>query len=181
MYISTAPPDPAYLTPAFAGDQIPTAANNNVGQNYQGWNNATATKDLHDADKEVDTAKRTALIQDAIKQMDKDYILVPLFQFPKSGAYRTDKLDSATEKELNNFEAFLNTYDWKDVDGDGKIVIGAEQWPTCINPFTECANSSWYVWTVANPLLPGVYATTNDSKYALTSLVTGEPVVKTAG
>lgn len=181
MYISTAPPDPAYLTPAFAGDEIPTAANNNTGQNYQGWNNATATKDLHDADAEVDPAKRAALIQDAITQMDKDYILIPLFQFPKSGAYRTDKLDSATEKELNNFEAFLNTYDWKDVDGDGKIVIGAEQWPTCINPVTECANSSWYVWTVANPLLPGVYATTNDQKYAVTSLVTGDPVVKTAG
>ncbi len=181
MYISTAPPDPAYLTPSFAGDEIPSAANNNAGQNFQGWNNDVATKALHAADAEVDATKRAGLVQDAIKQMDKDYILVPLFQFPKSGAYRTDKLDATTEKELNNFEAFLNTYDWKDVDGDGKIVIGAEQWPTCINPITECANSSWYVWTVANPLLPGVYATTNDQKYAVTSLVTGEPVVKTAG
>jgi hypothetical protein len=29
--------------------------------------------------------------------------------------------------------------------------------------------------------MPGVYATTNDQKYAVTDLVTGEPVVQTAG
>ena len=113
MYISTAPPDPAYLTPSFAGDEIPTAANGNTGQNFQWWNNDQATKDLHEADKTIDATKRTALIQDAITQMDKDFIMLPLFQFPKSGAYRTDKLDAAAEADLNNYEAFINTYDWK--------------------------------------------------------------------
>jgi len=64
---------------------------------------------------------------------------------------------------------------------DGQIVIGAEQWPECLNPVTECANSSWYVWTVANNLMPGVYATTNDQHYKVTDLVTGEPAVVVAG
>jgi hypothetical protein len=113
--------------------------------------------------------------------MDKDYIMLPLFQFPKSGAYRTDKLDAAAEAQLNNFEAFINTYEWQDLDGDGQIVVGAEQWPECLNPVTECANSSWYVWTVANNLLPGVYMTTNDQHYQVTDLVTGEPTVVLAG
>jgi peptide/nickel transport system substrate-binding protein len=176
MYISTAPPDPGYLTPAFAGDQIPTAANGNKGQNFQAWNNDVATKALHASDGEVDEAKRATLIQTAIKEMDKDYIFVPLFQFPKSGAYRTDKVDNVSG-ELNNYRAFSDTYQWKDVDGDGKIVIGAEQWPTCLNPITECANSSWYVWTVAFPVLPGIWDTTNDAGYKITDLVTAEPKV----
>jgi peptide/nickel transport system substrate-binding protein len=180
MYISTAPPDPGYLTPAYAGDQIPTDANGNVGQNFQWWSNDTATKALHDADKEVDETKRAALIQTALKEMDKDYIMIPTFQFPKSGAYRTDKVGKV-EGQLNNYRAFNDEWQWTDLDGDGKVIIGAEQWPGCLNPTTECANSSWYQWTTANMVLPGVWDTTNDAGYALTDLVTGEPKVEIGG
>ena len=178
MYISTAPPDPAYLVPSFSGDQVPTEANNQTGQNFQGWVNDTATEALKNSDKEIDEAKRAELIKSAIVEMDKDYILIPLFQFPKSGAYRTDRVDNL-EGELNNYAAFNDTYQWKDLDGDGQIVIGAEQWPGCLNPVTECANSSWYVWTVANVLMPGVYRTTNDGKYVVTELLKSEPKVET--
>jgi peptide/nickel transport system substrate-binding protein len=177
MYISTAPPDPSYLTPTWAGDQIPTDANGNVGQNFQWWSNDIATKALHAADRELDPAKRAADVQTALKEMDKDYILIPLFQFPKSGAYRTDKVGNV-EGNLNNYRAFSDTQVWQDKDGDGKVVIGGEQWPECLNPITNCANSSWYVWTVSFPLLPGVWDTTNDQKFAITNLVTGEPTVK---
>ena len=178
MYISTAPPDPAYLVSSFTKDNIPTEANNQVGQNFQGWANDTASKALHDSDKEIDEAKRAELIKSAIVEMDKDYILIPLFQFPKSGAYRTDRVEN-TEGNLNNYAAFNDTYQWKDLDGDGQIVIGAEQWPGCLNPITECANSSWYVWTVNNVLLPGAYRTTDDGKYEVTELLKSEPKVET--
>ncbi|MBM3815380.1 MAG: hypothetical protein FJW13_00005, partial [Actinobacteria bacterium] len=57
MYISTAPPDPGYLTPSFTCDQIPTEANSNQGQNSQGWCNAEASDLLHNADFEPDAAK----------------------------------------------------------------------------------------------------------------------------
>ncbi len=180
MYISTAPPDPGYLTPSFAGDQIPTEANGQAGQNFHGWDNATATKALHDSDKEIDETKRAALVQTAIKEMDKDFSMVPLFQFPKSGAYRIDRV-ADVEGQLNNYRAFSDEYKWKDVDGDGKIVLGAEQWPGCLNPYTECANSSWLVWTTTNLVLPGVWDTTNDGLYELTDLVTTEPKVELAG
>ena len=180
MYISTAPPDPAYLVSSFAGDKVPTEANGMTGQNFQGWVNDTATEALKASDKEVDETKRAELIQNAIKEMDKDYIMVPLFQFPKSGAYRTDRLGN-NEGELNNYAAFNDTWQWEDKDGDGQVVIGAEQWPGCLNPVTECANSSWYVWTVSNVLMPGVWLTTNDGDYKLTELVSGEPKVEVKG
>ena len=177
MYISTAPPDPAYLVSSFAGDKVPTEANNMAGQNFQGWVNDAATEALNASDKEVDEGKREDLIKSAIEEMDKDYIMIPLFQFPKSGAYRTDLVGNV-EGQLNNYAAFNDTWQWEDKNGDGKVVIGAEQWPGCLNPITECANSSWYVWTVANVLMPGVWLTTNDGNYELTELVSGEPKVE---
>ena len=77
--------------------------------------------------------------------------MLPLFQFPKSGFYRTDKVGGPVEAELNNYRAFKNLAEWEDVDGDGQIIIGAEQYPGCLNPVTECANSSWYVWVGRDP------------------------------
>ncbi|MFA5774976.1 MAG: ABC transporter substrate-binding protein, partial [Ilumatobacteraceae bacterium] len=177
MYISTAPPDPGYLTSSFVCDQIPTAANSNVGQNSQGWCNTEASDLLHAADAETDSAVRADNIKQVLRLMASDHVLLPLFQFPKSGFWRTDKVGGPVDAELNNYTAFRNFDQWTDVDGDGQIVIGAEQWPACLNPITECANSSWMVWTSSFVVSPGVWATTNDGEYVLTNLVTGEPVV----
>ncbi|NCY17688.1 MAG: hypothetical protein EBX39_13200, partial [Actinobacteria bacterium] len=90
----------------------------------------------------------------------------------------TDQVGGPVDADLNNYQAFINFNEWEDVDGDGQIVIGAEQWPGCLNPITECANSSWYVWTVAFPLGMGVYDTTNDGDYVVTPMMAGEPVVE---
>ena len=81
--------------------------------------------------------------------------MLPLFQFPNIAAWRTDQLGGPVDAEAGNYRAFSNIDEWEDVDGDGQIIIGAEQWPECLNPVTECANSSWYVWTTAFQVLPG--------------------------
>ena len=36
----------------------------------------------------------------------------------------------------------------------GTLIIGAEQWPDCVNPITQCANSSWMHWVVTEHVLP---------------------------
>ena len=179
MYISTVSPDPIYLTSSFVCDQIPSDANGNKGQNNVGWCNQDASTALHNADKEIDDAKRTADIKTAIKAMHDDYVLLPTLQFPNIGAYRTDKV-SGTQKELANYTAFYDWYQWKDVNGDGQLVIGAEQFPTndCSNPITDCASSSWFEWVIANPVLPGAYLTTNDLTFVLSDMLKSEPVVK---
>jgi peptide/nickel transport system substrate-binding protein len=180
MYISTAPPDPTYLTSSFACDQIPTEENGFLGQNTSGWCNEEATAALKEADVTVDEDARAELVKTALQKMADDFVMLPLFQFPKSGAYRTDRVGpaEAVEGDLNNYRAFENFSTWDDIDGDGQVVIGAEQWPECLNPVTECANSSWYVWTVSFPTLPGLWDTTNDAQYELTELVVGEPTVE---
>ena len=178
MYISTAPPDPTYLIPILTCEQIPTEANGNQGQNQQGVCNQEASDMLNQSDVTVDEAERATLITDALELLSEENFMLPLFQFPKTGFYRTDRVGGPVEDDLNNYRAFKNLAEWEDVDGDGQIIIGAEQYPGCLNPVTECANSSWYVWTAETPVLPGIWRTTNDQQYELTPLVTGEPVVE---
>ena len=102
-------------------------------------------------------------------------------QFPKSGFARTDKVSGPWNAELNNYTAFKNIHLWEDLDGDGQIVVAAEQWPECLNPVTECANSSWMVWTTKFQVAPGAYVTTNDGQYAVTNLLAGEAKVEIKG
>jgi peptide/nickel transport system substrate-binding protein len=177
MFINTVAPDPAYLI-TYSCKQIPTDENDNKGQNTIGWCNEEASAMLEKADVTIDEDARATLIKDALKLMASDFAMVPLFQFPKAGAHRTDRVAN-TDGQLNNYRAFNDFYQWEDVDGDGQIVIGAEQYPTsdCANPITECANSSWYVWVVSNPILPSAYDT-SDTGYEVTDLLTGEAKVE---
>jgi peptide/nickel transport system substrate-binding protein len=178
MYIQTAPPDPQYLTPLFTCDQIPSDENGQKGANQSGWCNEEATDALHKADATLDEAARKDLIFTALKLQDTDHVLLPLVTFLKSGVWRTDLVGGDITKDTKNFSGFANRYQWEDLNKDGKIVIGAEQWPSCLNPVTECVNSSWMVWTSVFPLLPAVWDTTSDGDSVTTNLVTGEPVVK---
>jgi len=178
MFIQTAPPDPTFLTPLYTCDQIPSDANGQKGANQSGWCNEEASKALHDADVTTDEKARTDLIWKALKLQDTDHVLLPLFTFPKTSVWRTDKVGGPVPDETRNFRGFNNFPLWTDTDGDGQIVIGAEQWPSCLNPITECANSSWAVWTAAFPLLPGVWDTTEDGQFKASNLVASEPVIK---
>ena len=178
MYISTAPPDPAYLTSSFTCGQIPSDANNNAGQNSTGWCNEEASGLLQQADNTVEEGPRAELVKQALDLMAGDYVMLPLVQFPKAGFWRTDRLGGPVDAQLNNYRAFNNFSQWEDLDGDGQIILGAEQWPECLNPFTECANSSWMVWTTAFPVLPNVWDTTNGGTFEITNLVAGEPTVE---
>jgi peptide/nickel transport system substrate-binding protein len=181
MYISTVAPDPQFLTASFTCAQVPSEENNFQGANSTGWCNEEASAALEEADKTVDEAARADLIHQALDLMAEDWAMLPLVQYPRSGFWRTQQVAGPIDQDLINFMAFENVHQWEDVDGDGKVVIGAEQWPGCLNPVTECANSSWYVWTVAFKVLPGVWDTTADGEFVPTNLVTGEPTVETAG
>ena len=180
MYISTAPPDPSYLTGSFSCNQIPTEANGYVGQNSQGWCNEQASANFAEADMTTDQAAREALIIEALQLMADDHVMLPLFQFPASSIWREDKLDAASaSRDTINYMSLARSLPFmEDLDGDGQVVLGAEQWPECLNPVTECANSSWYVWTVSFAVMPGLWDTTNAQTFVTTDLVVGEPVVE---
>jgi peptide/nickel transport system substrate-binding protein len=179
MYISTVAPDPQYLTTNFTCAQIPSEENNQQGQNSNGWCNEEASAAFEEADRTVDEAARAELIHTGLDLMAEDLNMLPLVQYPRSGIWRTEKVAGPVDKDIINYMAFQNVNEWEDVDGDGRIVIGAEQWPGCLNPMTECASSSWYVWTTEFKVLPAVWDTTAEGTFEPTNLVVGEPVVTT--
>jgi peptide/nickel transport system substrate-binding protein len=177
MYINTVAPDPSYLR-TYGCDQIPTDENGNQGQNSTGWCNEEATDLLIAADAELDEAARIDQVQQVLDMMAEDHMMLPLLQFPNVGARRTDKVDNAYA-DLANYTAFSDFGGWTDVDGDGVLVFGAEQFPTadCPNPITECANSSWFVWLTAFAVLPRPYNTNADQTFSPSELLDGEAVV----
>ncbi len=177
MYISTAYSDPGYLTSSFACDKIPTTANNNTGGNNSGWCNKDVSDLLYQADAETDPAKRAELVKKALVLMETGKFMLPTIQFPILGAWRADKVGGPVQDDIGNFMAFGNNHLWTDVDGDGKVVIGAEQWAACLNPVTECATSSWMVWTTINQVLPGAFFTKTDGSFYATNLLAKEPTV----
>ena len=63
----------------------------------------------------------------------------------------------------------------------GTITFGAEQWPDCINPVTQCANSSWMQWMIMSPTMTGPWFTTNDGNYKVTPLLAEEPTLDNGG
>lgn len=179
MYISTVAPDPAYITSSFTCGQVPSEENDFQGQNNSGWCNEEASGMLEAADAELDEATRAELVKGAIALMKEDYVLLPLLQFPNVGAYRTDRVEG-TQNNLANYWAFKDWWNFVDVDGDGQVVIGSEQYitPDCSNPITECSNSSWFQWTAGFVNFPGLYATTNDQTFEPSEFLAGEAVVE---
>jgi peptide/nickel transport system substrate-binding protein len=179
MYISTVAPDPQFLTAGFTCAQVPSEENDFAGANVTGWCNEEASTAFEQADVTVDEAERAELIHEGLDAMAEDWAMLPLVQYPRSGFWRSEKVAGPVDTDLANFMAFQNVNEWEDVDGDGTIIIGAEQWPGCLNPHTECANSSWYVWTTGFKVLPAVWDTTAEGTFEPTNLVVGEPVVTT--
>ena len=179
MYISTVAPDPQFLTAGFTCAQVPSEEHDFQGGNVTGWCNEEASAAFEEADVTIDEAARAEFIHQGLDVMSDDWAMLPLVQYPRSGFWHTEKVTGPLDQDLANFMAFQNVHEWEDVDGDGRVVIGAEQWPGCLNPMTECVSSSWYAWTTEFKVLPGVWDTTSEGTFEPTDLVVGEPVVTT--
>jgi peptide/nickel transport system substrate-binding protein len=63
----------------------------------------------------------------------------------------------------------------------GKLVLAAEQWPDCINPITQCANSSWLQWLVPIHVLPRLAELDEKNNFIASPLVTELPSLTNGG
>jgi peptide/nickel transport system substrate-binding protein len=57
----------------------------------------------------------------------------------------------------------------------GQAVIGAEQWPQCLNPITSCTYSAWYFYTVGYQVLPHAMELSPDGAFRASPLLTRAP------
>jgi len=63
----------------------------------------------------------------------------------------------------------------------GEIVLGAEQWPECVNPITQCANSSWTHWAIDAHVLPKLMELDPEGNYNPSPVLDGEPELSGEG
>ena len=59
----------------------------------------------------------------------------------------------------------------------GSVVFGAEQFPDCINPITQCANSSWLQWLFPIHVLPRLMELDAKNNFVPSPLLAGDPAV----
>ncbi|HYL51792.1 MAG TPA: ABC transporter substrate-binding protein, partial [Acidimicrobiia bacterium] len=63
----------------------------------------------------------------------------------------------------------------------GALVFGAEQWPDCINPITQCGNSSWLQWLVPIHVLPRLAELDEHNNFVASPLITELPSTSNGG
>jgi peptide/nickel transport system substrate-binding protein len=63
----------------------------------------------------------------------------------------------------------------------GKIVLGAEQYPECINPVTQCASASWLIWDTQIWVLPRAMIWDETAKPAPSPLLVEAPTLENGG
>jgi peptide/nickel transport system substrate-binding protein len=63
----------------------------------------------------------------------------------------------------------------------GSIVIGAEQWPECLNPITSCAQASWLPWTSWQYVMPRLMEVDTKGNYIASDLLVEAPTEQNGG
>jgi peptide/nickel transport system substrate-binding protein len=63
----------------------------------------------------------------------------------------------------------------------GSAVFAAEQWPECINPITQCSNSSWLQWLVPIHVLPRLMELDEKNNFVASPLLTEAPTLDNGG
>jgi peptide/nickel transport system substrate-binding protein len=59
----------------------------------------------------------------------------------------------------------------------GKIVLGAEQYPECINVITQCASASWLYWSATQYVMPRAMMVTVQGTFDKSPLITEAPTL----
>jgi peptide/nickel transport system substrate-binding protein len=63
----------------------------------------------------------------------------------------------------------------------GDLILGAEQWPECLNPITQCSNASWLTWSVLHHVLPKLMEVDPEGNFVPTAVLEGEPELSGEG
>jgi peptide/nickel transport system substrate-binding protein len=63
----------------------------------------------------------------------------------------------------------------------GSIVLGAEQWPECLNPITSCAQAAWLPWTTWQYVMPRLMQVDAKGNYLASDLLTETPTEQNGG
>jgi peptide/nickel transport system substrate-binding protein len=63
----------------------------------------------------------------------------------------------------------------------GDIVVGAEQWPECINPITSCSSATWFWYSVGENVLPYAMVLDLNGNFVASPVLTEAPTLDNGG
>ncbi len=63
----------------------------------------------------------------------------------------------------------------------GSIVVGAEQWPECVNPITSCSSATWYWYSVAEHVMPYAMVLNLQGNFVASPLLVEAPTLDNGG
>jgi peptide/nickel transport system substrate-binding protein len=101
------------VTSGLACENIPTAANDFGGGNWNHWCNQQATDLMHQSDQELDPAARADLFNQIYQAEVQDFLSLPLYVLPAVGAWREDKIGGPIADFIpSNLGMFFNMNAW---------------------------------------------------------------------
>lgn len=110
MYAQVGTPDPG-LCLIFCSVNIPTAANNFVGQNWTRLTSKAIDDPWQAADRELDIAKRATLVKQGEKVLADEMASLPLYQKPTVFVWDKSKLSGPMQNNTTN-GPFFNLNKW---------------------------------------------------------------------
>jgi len=63
----------------------------------------------------------------------------------------------------------------------GSVTFGAEQWPECVNPITQCAGASWTYYSVLEYVLPRAMQLDLQGNFIASPMITEAPTLDNGG
>lgn len=103
----------ASLTPWFSCNAIPTQGNDFQGLNRIDWCNEEADRLMKESDRQLDPARRAALLDQVYQLQADDTIGLPLFVLPTIVAWREDRVAGPIDAYLSSpYGPFFNISQW---------------------------------------------------------------------
>jgi ABC-type transport system substrate-binding protein len=131
--------DPGGYT-LWACDQIPMPGNNWLGQNYMGWCNEAADKNIKIAVNSLDEAARIEAYKVVQQEYTKDVPAIPVFNRTETFAASTNLVGFAPTPGEEYYT--YNVQKWTLADGGDTIVIGFTQPPASMYTTVETGYSA---------------------------------------
>ena len=123
---------------------------------------------------------QVADIQAVLGRMAKTHHVLPLVRLPSTVAWRPDTVGPAEAVSAIGESGLLSVEQLtalEDLDGDGTIFIGVEEWAACTNPVLSCGADGWFGDGIGALAVPGIWTTDDGVTITHSSLVRQAPFV----
>ena len=150
------------------------------GWNVNGFCDAEADALLARALTLRDDDDHVADIQAVLGRMAETHHVLPLVKLPSTIAWRPDTVGPAESLIAIGTSGVLTIEQLAtlvDLDGDGTIYVGVEEWAACTNPVLSCGAAGWFADGIGALAVPGIWTTKDGVTITHSSLVRQAPFV----